>query len=101
MTRVELRKWWMGKLQNFDSNSDSFAAFCRTHGLKYQTALSWKCKLNLSVDETEKLEFAEINFANGNGDGDFILRRRGWEILIPAHFEAQTLRRLLAVFEEA
>ncbi len=99
MTRLELRDWWTEKLHDFDLATHSFAAFCRARELKYQSALNWKRKLGIAGGETGNLEFTEISFADR--DDDFILRRNGWEILVPAHFEAQTLRRILAIFEEA
>ena len=99
MTRLELRECWTEKLQDFDPKTNSFAAFCRARELKYQSALNWKRKLAIAGGETENLEFAEISFAGENGD--FILRRNGWEILVPTHFDDQTLRRILTIFEEA
>jgi len=99
MTRLELRECWAAKLHGFDPAAESFAAFCRTHELHYPNALAWRRKLHIG-NSPEKLDFVEIAFPSSDSV-DFILRRNGWEILIPGRFEDQTLRRILAIFEGA
>lgn len=97
MTRFELRECWAEKLHGFDPSKESFAAFCRGRELNYQNALNWKRKLNVG-NSIPMLDFSEVTFPATNGS-DFILRRRNWEILVPATFDDQTLHRILAVFE--
>lgn len=97
--RLELREQWAEKLHDFAPGTESFASFCRTRGLNYQNASNWRRKLGIG-DFVGEVDFAEVSFP-APGGGDFILRRSGWEILVPALFSEQTLRRILAALGEA
>ena len=99
MKRFELWDLWAGRLAGFEPERESLASFCRAHDLNYQSALKWKRKLN-PQGSADKLDFVQVPFPMAPG-GDFILRRNGWEILIPSSFADQMLARILAVLKEA
>lgn len=99
MRHSELKQIWQEKLAEYDPIKESFANFCRTRELKYAQALRWRKKIFSPSDTEARIEFTEMPFPT-EGTGDYILRRAGWEILVPHVFDECILRKLLTILKE-
>ena len=81
MARVpdpQLRDWWQGLIDSFDSQSDTVARYCRQHGVSTASFYRWQRKLQtadppkfLKVDARDDrsprdgLPIASIHFPRG------------------------------------
>lgn len=99
MRHSELKQIWQEKLADYDPIKESFANFCRTRELKYTQALRWRKKIFPPSNAESRIEFTEIPFPTEAGE-DYILRRSGWEILVPRVFDECILRKLLTILQE-
>jgi len=61
-TEEEKRKFLAG----FERAGGSAAAFCREHGLAYQTLMAWRRKSKSELSATKEVEFLEVE-VQGSG----------------------------------
>ena len=96
---------WRGLVSEQVASGTSVAAFCRDRGLRDWQLYEWKKRLRAS----EAAPFISIAVASaeaasvqpGQMPGIEIRHRRGWSLMVEPGFDANHLRRLLAVLEMA
>src|SRR5260370_3500626 len=96
---------WRGLVSEQGASGTSVAAFCRDRGLRDWQFYEWKKRLRSSVAapfiavEVASTEAASVQ--PGQMSGIEIRHRRGWSLMVEPGFDANHLRRLLAVLEIA
>jgi|SRR6202035_998672 len=96
---------WRGLVSDQVASGRSVAAFCRDRGLRDWQFYEWKKHLR----PTEVAPFIAVEVASteaastapGPLSGIEIRHRRGWSAIVEPGFDANHLRRLLAVLEMA
>jgi len=96
---------WRGLVSEQVASGTSVAAFCRDRGLRDWQFYEWKKRLRCSAAapfisvEVASPEAASVQ--PGQMPGIEIRHRRGWSLMVEPGFDANHLRRLLAVLEMA
>jgi hypothetical protein len=96
---------WRGLVSEQVASGTSVAAFCRDRGLRDWQFYEWKKRLRSSA----AAPFIAVAVASTEGtsaqpgqmSGIEIRRRGGWSVIVEPGFDANHLRRLLAVLEMA
>ena len=96
---------WRGLVTEQVASGMSVAAFCRDRGLRDWQFYEWKKRLR----PTEVAPFIAVEVASTEAasaqpapmSGLEIRHRRGWSVIVEPGFDANHLRRLLAVLEMA
>jgi hypothetical protein len=96
---------WRGFVSEQVASGKSAASFCRDHGLRIWQFYEWKKRLRSSAAVPFiAVEVASTEAASaqpGQMSGVEIRHRRGWSLMVEPGFDANHLRRLLAVLEMA
>jgi hypothetical protein len=94
---------WRGLVSGQVASGTSVAAFCRDRGLRDWQFYEWKKRLRSSAAAPFiAVEVASTESASarpGRMSGIEIRHRRGWSLMVEPGFDANHLRRLLAVLE--
>jgi hypothetical protein len=96
---------WHGLVSEQVASGKSVAAFCRDGGFRAWQFYEWKKRLR----PTEEARFIAVEVASTEAastqaapvSGIEIRHRRGWSAIVEPGFDANHLRRLLAVLEMA
>lgn len=118
-----LEQRWREHIEAWRESGQTQLAFCRAHGLSLTAFSRWKIKLMQSeplrsaqagpqgvpspVACSETVPWTEVRwpvavqaFTPAQEEGFEVVLPRGWSVRLGPRFEADSLRRLLAVLEE-
>ncbi len=98
------RETWRRRVERWAQSGKSAEEFAAAGGFHPETLRQWKYKLrreHATARSKTSLPFLEVLGAATSADARFEIElRRGRRLRVPASFDGETLRRLLAILEE-
>jgi transposase-like protein len=99
--RSEKEQYWRGVIRRCERSKQTVRAFCGEHGLSEQSFYWWKRTIAERDQRADGPAFVPLRVSSSTAAPALeVVAGPGRVIRVPTDFDADTLRRLLAVLEE-
>jgi transposase len=98
--RGEKEQYWRDVIRRRERSKQTVRAFCEDHGLSEQSFYGWKRTIAERDERSNMPAFLPVHVASAPAAMLEVMSGSGRVVRVPPGFDADTLRRLLAVLEE-